>query len=57
MKKLLLAASVVASLGFVTPPANAICSYETCPGTSVVCQHVQCHICWYEPPGYQRCIT
>lgn len=56
MKKLLLAATVLASLSFAGPAANA-CTVETCPGTSLVCAElVHCHICIIQPQGGQKCI-
>jgi hypothetical protein len=53
VKKLLLAAALSAAfLG--GSPAHA-CTLETCAGTSVVCTKVNCHVCYYDPPGY-RCL-
>ena len=57
MKRLLLAASVLVSVGVAGPAANA-CTFETCPGTSLVCADlVYCHVCYYEPPGAMKCIV
>lgn len=57
MKRLLLAASVLASVAVAGPAANA-CTVETCPGTSLACADlVYCHVCYYEPPGAMRCIV
>ena len=55
MKKLLLAATLAAA-AFAVAPANA-CELETCAGTSLVCTKVNCHVCYYQPPGPMRCIT
>jgi len=56
VKKLLVAASVLASLSFAGPAANA-CTVETCPGTSVVCADlVNCHVCYYQPEGARKCV-
>ena len=56
MKKLLLAATAVASLSFGAPAAQA-CTVATCPGTSVVCADaVYCHVCVIQPQGGRKCI-
>lgn len=56
MKKLLVAAFAAASLA-VPAGSAAACTYETCPGTSLVCTRINCHVCWIEPPGHYHCIT
>lgn len=53
----LLVAGALAFAGLLAPAAQAICTYETCPGTSVVCAQVSCRICWYKPSGDVDCIT
>lgn len=57
MKKLLLAAVAAASFAVPAGPAVA-CTYETCPGTSIVCTRINCNVrvCYYQPPGHQQCI-
>ena len=56
MRRLLLAGVlVVAGLGSATA-ANA-CTVDTCWFTQPVCSRVTCHICYYEPPGAQHCLT
>lgn len=56
MKRLVLAATVVASFALGAPAATA-CTLETCVGTSPVCQKVGCHVCYYQPGGAQKCIV
>ena len=56
MRRLLTAAVLVAG-GLASAPAATACTLDTCWFTQPVCSRVSCHICWYEPPGYQHCIT
>lgn len=57
MKKLLVAAAFAASFAGVAPAAQA-CTFETCPGTSVVCTRVNCNVrvCYFQPDGSYRCL-
>lgn len=54
MRRLLIAGALLAST--FAAPASA-CELETCWFTSPVCAKVYCHVCYYEPPGAQRCIV
>lgn len=55
MRRLALAALVAGA--FLAPTAASACELETCVFTSPVCTKVNCHICYYEPPGAMKCIT
>lgn len=56
MRRLLTAGALVAGT-FLSAPTASACDLDTCFFTAPVCQRVTCHICYYEPPGAQRCLT
>ncbi|HEX8001661.1 MAG TPA: hypothetical protein VF519_03085 [Mycobacteriales bacterium] len=53
----LAAAALAAAAAFAAPNAALACTLETCPGTSVVCTRVNCHVCYYKPEGARECIV